>query len=266
MKQSLIYLLMVSWLLGSAHASKADDLAYYLPPENTQWVEPAQEGTSAFVLLTHPSEYAIENGTVLLVSEWGLTPLQSPFVRSLSVHLPQYGWQSVAFSPPDIDLATFNWRHLGDKPYPESAPNEQLLQIKNPLQQRLLNTLEHLAAEPGVRVVVAEGLTAGLLIQLYQANALPHPEALVVVSPYLPHWQLNQALPELLAALPFPVLDLQAMNSNSWSSSTASARVIQAKRASHVQYRQRTLPYFPMRDDALAKQVFGWLRHAGVQG
>lgn len=266
MKHTVACMLIVTSFALNALSASASDLAYYLPPENTQWVEPEGDDVSPFLLLTQASEYAVGSGIVLFISEWGLNPLQSPFIRALHKQLPHYGWQSIAFSPPNIDMHMINWRHLGETAYPSESLNDQLPLLKSPLQQRVTQAFGHLAAEPGLRIIVAEGMSAGLLIQLLQINAIPHPDALVVVSPYLPQWQLNNALPTQLAALPFPVLDLQTIDGNSWSTSTAEARVMQARRAHHTGYRQHTLPRTPVLEVVLPKQVYGWLKHEGFQG
>ena len=88
MKHTFVFLLILIGLLLRLHPAMASDLAYYLPPHTTQWVEPVNTDTRPFLLLTQESEYALENGKVLMVPEWGLTPLQSPFMRALHTQLP----------------------------------------------------------------------------------------------------------------------------------------------------------------------------------
>lgn len=243
--------------------SQANDLDYYLPPGEVEWVDDSTLTDQRYLLLHKQNQLSYVRGLIINIPDWNMHPYQSPFIRELYQAMPEYGWQSYALQPPNSDLTATQWQAETDTRYPAPMSNDELAQLRQPLLQRLTQTLRHVVDKPGFRVVIAEGVVAAFLIQLYAAEAIPTPDAFIVIGPYLPQWQLNNALAAQLASFSFPVLDLQPADGNAWSLSTAAERVIQARRLQHTGYRQRMLPRgaHGTQPNLLKHHVYGWLSY-----
>lgn len=254
----------LSALLSSAFTwSQENDFDYYLPPHETQWVIHPEQEQQRYLLLHQANQQSYLRGLILHVPNWSLHPYQSPLIRQLYLAMPEYGWESYALQAPTHDILAEAWQVDDSSRYPAPLSDEELAVFSQPLQERMQQTLRHLEPNPGFRVVVAEGVVAAFLIRLYAHELLPAPDALVVIAPYFPQWQLNQALPAQLAALSFPVLDLQPSDAHQNSLATAAERVIQARRLQHTGYRQRLLPaqVHLSQPHLLKHQVYGWLSY-----
>lgn len=255
------------WLFIPAHA-EPNDLAYYLPPGETQALNWAVEGSDTieqYLLLHQENQRPFNKGTVVLIPNWGLHPYQSSIIKTLYQALPQYGWESYALHPPTQDIQSFQWQLPSDKQFPEAVPKDVIQPLFSQIEARYLASLKHTEDNLGLRIVIAEGITAAFLIELFNQEKLPHPDALVVIAPYFPQWQLNQALPKQLASLPFPILDLQPEDAVHWSQETFKHRQIQTERFSHASFRQRRIPREPhaQQPHILAHHLYGWLKYEG---
>ncbi len=259
------YIVALLFILGSFFPAlthgQVNDLDYYLPPGEVEWIDDTEQNDQRYLLLHKHNQLSYVRGLIINIPDWNMHPYQSPFIRELYQAMPEYGWQSYALQPPNTDLTGVLWQAATNERYPAPMPDEDLISLRQPLQQRLSQALSYLDNKPGFRIVIAEGIVAAFLIQLYAQQALPAPDALVVIGPYLPQWQLNNALPAQLASFSFPVLDLQPADGNAWSLSTAAERVIQAKRQQHMGYRQRILPRSAhvSQPSLLKHHVYGWL-------
>lgn len=260
---ALILLLGCLWPVFAS--GQTSDLDYYLPPGEVIWVADSDTSEQRYLMLYKQNHRSYVRGLIMHIPDWNMHPYQSPIIRALYQAMPEYGWQSYALQPPNTDIAAGPWQANENTPYPSPISEEALTDLRQPLQQRLTQALAHLEPEPGLRVVVAEGVVAAFLIQLYAAQAIPTPDAFIVIGPYLPQLQLNNALAEQLASFSFPVLDLQPAVANSWSLATAANRTRQAQRLQHPGYRQVNLP--PSTGQVQARQVqqlvYGWLSYEG---
>ncbi len=259
-------LLIIIYCLWPAKVNgQTNDFDYYLPPGEVQWVDDSELPGQRYLLLHKQNYLPYMRGLIMHIPDWNMHPYQSFVIRELYHAMPEYGWQSYALQSPHSDLTAVPWQTDENTTYPAAISQEALTELRQPLQQRLTQAMQHLEQQPGYRIVVAEGVTAAFLIQLYAAKAIPAPDAFVVIGPYLPQWHLNNAIAAQLASFSFPVLDLQPAYAGSWSLSSAAERVKQARRLQHPAYRQRVLPYgvSPGQAAQLHQYVYGWLSYEG---
>lgn len=243
-------------------ASAYRDLEYYLPPGEVVWLS---SGEYEYLLLERSNEQPFLRGNILFVPEWNTHPLQSIYLSSLYQVMPDYGWNTFALQPPIDNVASIPWSEAQDRRFPEPTSEDTRYPFKAKLQDRMETALAHISSEPGATVWVVEGISAGFLLQLLHEEVLPPPDALIIVGIYLPQWQLNEALAELIAQLSIPVLDLTPEDANSWVLQTQQKRVRAARRLQHLAYRQRILPRQPHAHQGrlLQHHVYGWLSHEG---
>lgn len=257
-------LLIIIYCLWPAKVNgQTNDFDYYLPPGEVQWVDDSELPGQRYLLLHKQNYLPYMRGLIMHIPDWNMHPYQSFVIRELYHAMPEYGWQSYALQSPHSDLTAVPWQTDENTTYPAAISQEALTELRQPLQQRLTQAMQHLEQQPGYRIVVAEGVTAAFLIQLYAAKAIPAPDAFVVIGPYLLQWHLNNAIAAQLASFSFPVLDLQPAYAGSWSLSSAAERVKQARRLQHPAYRQRVLPYgvSPGQAAQLHQYVYGWLSY-----
>lgn len=118
----------------------------------------------------------------------------------------------------------------------------------------------------GYKIIYAKGQSASAMINflVQQDNSDAH--ALVVNNPYWPNMQSNQLLPQQLAKLPMPVLDLVSLSDNMWATNTINTRRTAAKVGLKSLYRQRELLGEQLIDnhvDQLSKELLSWTRFLG---
>lgn len=236
------------------------DLDYYLPPGEVVWLE---QNDSQYLLLRKENQQASDRGRLVLLPEIGTHPYQSSAVRTFYQGMVDYGWYTYALQSPTANIQDFNWQaNTATGRYPE--PTEGVTQdLIDNLQDRLEQAIAYSTNDhTGPLVVVAEGISAALLVDLLAAGQFAEIDALVVHGIYYPQWQLNQALATDLAQLPIAVLDLTPGHSNSWVQETTARRQQQAQRHRHISYRQRLLPRGTHAEQPryLLHQLYGWLQ------
>jgi len=251
------------------HAAQEDDLAYYLPPHEVVWLgtnENTEESSETrYLMLYKEGETSFSRGVALTLPNWGTHPLQQTYPALLYRQLPFYGWESFALHAPTRSLLNFNWDQENQTPYPDPVSAEALGELKDLLLARVQLAFEHIGEAQGFRLIIAEGLTAALLVDLIEAGEIARADALILISPYYPQWQLNRELSEKIAQLRIPVLDIQQQDAIHWSVEEAARRQQQARKFQHTGYRQRTLNRASNRQNhALIEQIiYGWLNYEG---
>lgn len=244
----------------NAFATSADDLAYYLPPEEVVWLG---DDDNRILLLQQENQQPYDRGSMVHIPDWGQHPYQAPVVRQLYQEIPEYGWQSYALQAPTMALDDFVWQEQADARYAPAVEDEELQPLRAEMQLRAELAFERARQTPGALIVVAEGISAAILTQLFNRGELPLPDAFVVHGIYLPQRELNRDVATDLAQLPFPVLDLATSGGNFWTRDGASRRQQQAQRHQHSNYRQRDLTagQHSQQPRHLAHLVYGWLRY-----
>lgn len=260
MKATLSHIFALATLLAPVTLAANNDLDYYLPPGEVVWLG---EGDTRVLLLEQENKQAFDRGSILHIPEWGYHPYQSSAIRSLYQNMPDYGWQSYALQPPTQPLDNFRWQTDEDVRYPDPVADEELAKLRAQLRERVELAYAQTSLIAGSFIIVAEGISAALLTDLFSSNELPLPDAFVVYGIYFPQWQLNQQLATSLAQLPVPVLDLSPRDGNDWVTQAASRRQQQAQRHQQINYRQRIIPggTHAQQPRYLQHQLYGWLRH-----
>lgn len=118
----------------------------------------------------------------------------------------------------------------------------------------------------GFTLILAEGTSAAWLIESYNQNKLPAPDALVALGSFWPQRDYNQQVPELIAKSPMPVLDIFSIADNHWSQATRKSRKVAAQKALKLHYRQRELLGQQgnfQQNTQLSKLIYGWLSSMG---
>ncbi|MCC5854499.1 MAG: DUF3530 family protein [Idiomarina sp.] len=263
MNRILLFSLLLSMALATQPLSaQTRDLDYYLPPGEVTWLEDPEQD-ARYLMLEQPNRRSYQRGAIVHIPEWGYHPYQRSAIRLLYHAMPDYGWQSFALQPPTFDLSQVQWQQSADVRYPDPIDDEQLANLRAPLSQRLSLARARMAEEPGFQIIVAEGIVAAFLVEMFARELLPAPDALIVIGMYLPQWQLNQQVAETLGSLPFPVLDIAPSDGNPWTKQTELRRRQQASRQQHTGYRQRELPRgrHGEQPDILRHMVYGWLTY-----
>jgi hypothetical protein len=256
-------LFIVLFLLSvplSALATSADDLAYYLPPEEVVWLG---DDAARVLMLQQENQQAYDRGSLVHIPDWGQHPYQAPVIRQLYQEMPQYGWQSYALQAPTMELHNFAWQEEAEGRYLSAVGDEALAPLRAQMKLRAELAFTRARQTPGALIVVAEGLSAAILAQLFRRGELTPPDAFVVHGIYFPQRTLNRDLAADLAQLPFPVLDLATSGGNFWTRDGAPRRQQQAQRHQHSGYRQRLLTagQHSQQPRHLAHHLYGWLRY-----
>ncbi|MBY5993002.1 DUF3530 family protein [Ferrimonas balearica] len=119
---------------------------------------------------------------------------------------------------------------------------------------------EALAAVSGRQVWLVQGGHAGPLLTTLNEQRLTLPKALVLIGPYHPDADANAALPEQLARLGIPVLDIHSRSDHPQARLTRDRRQQANQRANNPGYRAHAWTLTPDQDpQALVQLVRGWL-------
>lgn len=231
-------------------------------------------GETEFTALLSEQTQATVRGVAILLPDMTVSPAQASAFLRLRYQLNDYGWITLAGLVPDLskgeeitqDEAVL--KKYSDRPnsstyyFPESLQANYRAQIKlfvSALQQEAKNY-------PGLILFVAQGATAGWLIESFEKKEIKQPDALVLIAPYLPDHKLNQGLATKIARLPMPILDVWSEQDSHISLSTVSKRVQASKRHLTMHYRQRELfglAGFEPREARLGKEIYGYLTYLG---
>lgn len=255
------YLSSLFFLLCFGHVyAQGQDLEFYLPEHEVVWLQ--QDGQEAqYLAIQLHKQQPLRQGKMVFLPEWGLHPYQSSLIRTLYHAMPSYGWDTLALQAPTFDLSQISWQEEQERMYP-SGNQEAIPLLAQTLLPRLQAAQDYKQHQPGFTLVVAEGITAGVLTHLYTEGTIPLPDAFIVINGYFPQWQLNRSYTQQLANLTFPILDIQSSTSNSWSYSQAQQRQTEMNITKHPAYRQLIVKDWPSMEEneVFIQQVYGWLR------
>lgn len=245
------------------------DLLRYAPETE---IKSLIAGESQFTALISEQDGSVIRGSALLLPDISLHPNQSATFYQLRYALNQYGWISVAGIMPEIMHQQLKdelqLKQLIERPNNtlDVVLEDTQKQYINQLQLVMSSMLEEASAYPGLRMIVAQGATAGWLVEGLASQQLEMPDVLVLISPYLPDQKLNQKLPAKIAQLPVPILDVWSERDNPWAKATVMARKKASKRYLTMHYRQRELFGFrglETTDARLGKEIYGYVTYLG---
>ncbi|MCM2681287.1 DUF3530 family protein [Echinimonas agarilytica] len=215
-----------------------------------------------FAILLKRSERIKVRGTAILVPEAGKLAISPDNMMFLRSSLAELGWDTIVITPP-------TWPE-GALTAPASEDTNELATAwelyQSQLQMTLEATLEYAAQFPGSKMIVAEGTSAASLVSLYVNGKLEAPEALVVLSPYLPDPALNFELSSWFGTSEYPLMDIYTPFDNRWAKATIKPRATAARKRLREDYRQSTMNIVPPNQGSqlwLTRQIHGWIDHLG---
>ncbi|MFQ3235078.1 MAG: hypothetical protein ACI9C4_000632 [Paraglaciecola sp.] len=277
------------WLLGGlltmvqavfATPTQIMDVEREFLPQSYQILDGPEQQV---LLITSQATTALTRGVAVLVSESGISPVSDRSLAPLAKRLNGIGWVTMLVAAPAVGLVPLSEEAIPDDKQNSSAPQETFssqasyqktsqMDSANFLQHqaRLVTSMQLIVKQsrqyPGFLLVIAQGTSAAWLTKIYAEQALPPPDALVVISPFWPARQYNSLLANQVAMTTMPVLDIYHTRDNNWSLQSANERKISALKALKLHYRQREMS--ALDDPAqnarqLNKQIYGWLHYLG---
>ncbi|MFT6269065.1 MAG: hypothetical protein ACJAVV_001885 [Alphaproteobacteria bacterium] len=282
-----------------------DDLNYHLSSDQLSIIPISINGQQIEVpAIKYSARQAIVKGVTILIGEIQAQGQVDSTLNALAKSLPDWGWHTILITPTQAYLAlkppeaeteskatnenteagnvdeNANTSSLSGDNQPALFPQVDLK--SNTLQAPVLEYTHsdylmfikaltqgintRFAQQPGYQVIYANGKSASALIALLSLPESPQIDALIVNNTYWPSTELNRLLPQQLANLPMPVLDLISMSDNSWAKQTSQARATASKVNLKPMYRQREIIGGALslnQQDYLAKEVVGWTYFLG---
>ncbi|WAJ70777.1 DUF3530 family protein [Catenovulum adriaticum] len=244
------------------------DLTRYFPSDEVKTV---QAGEQSIPVMISEQNGPHPKGSAILLPDIGLQASQS--FADLRLLLNDYGWITIGSIAPDNGAGVWQLddeqaKVLTGQPTlgaeqikvaDSAAIKDQLKLIVNALNTEAQNYI-------GLRLLVAQGATAGWLIESLTAGDIPMPDALVLLSPYLPEYYLNKKLPAKIAKLDLPILDVWSKHDNRWALATVKNRQQAARKYLTMHYRQRQLfglSGLSVRENRLAKEIYAYMTYLG---
>lgn len=269
----------------------SSDIKRFLPNDE---VRPLLAGEVEFISLHRQSMAASQRGVALIIPDWQHTPTNNAGINFLRTQLNDLGYATLAMTIPDID-----WQAM-EKANPvtnneEPTTTEKTAQTTNEESSEPVNTSssqKHANAsalisnavidnyklnliarfnalydsalnEDGKIVVIAQGASAGLLLEHYADYPSTNIDAFISLSSYLPIPRRNNKLNASLTTISPPLLDIYYSVDNQNLLHSIALREKWAIRHSKYDYRQRELfglPSEPEQHQRLAKEIDGFLR------
>lgn len=245
----------------SQEKQHSEDLSHYLKAEN---VMPLLAGPQDFTTLVKNELTGNSRGVAILLPDWQLGATTPNSLNYLRKALPDQGWTTIAIQPPG---KPGNYPSIALKPEEqEEENNTSLEQYRQKLNAMMTAVMEKAKSYPGIFLVIAQGSHAALLTDLYQAEKVPLPNALVVLSSYMLTAAENELYAKSLAQTELPVLDISLKRDHPLAITNAKLRQGYANKEMKASYRQRilhnfTASYYPQ--ESLLREINGWLRYEG---
>ncbi|MGS0825208.1 DUF3530 family protein [Shewanella sp. 0m-8] len=227
----------------------------YLPPSELKQLQ--VEGKDVPALL-RPWLGKLQLRLTIIVPAFSERADAPGFVSNLRHELNHSGWATLALTPPSLSKTPYFVTHAeevikaGEQqssvPANQETPDfsaEQLAQTQQQQRDFMLSAMAQLDSLgkdfAGKRMLIAIGDSANLVIELLAAKHLPMPDILVVINPYSDIATVNNALPQKLAALSIPVLDIQSNDGGSASLATQTQRRVLSPANAPTRYSQQLL-------------------------
>ncbi len=250
--------------------NQLDDLVRYLPDDE---IKTLIAGEQSIPVLISEQSGPSARGSAILLPDIGLQTAQLQAFSELRLILNDYGWITIGSVSPQNSIGVWQLSEeqankLTSKPTSGSELVSKADSEKVQTQLKLIiNTLNNEADNyPGLRLFVAQGATAGWLIESLDSGSVQMPDALVLIAPYLPEYQRNKSLAEKIANLNVPVLDIWSEQDNRWALATVQKRQQAARKYLKMHYRQRQLfglyGHQP-RENRLAKEIYAYMTYLG---
>ncbi|MEL0632155.1 DUF3530 family protein [Pseudoalteromonas carrageenovora] len=239
------------------------------------------------------SEYMSSNfrGVVLLIPDWHSVPTNNSGMNFLRKELNNLGYTTYAMTVPDIDWQAKKMKPATPTDAPEKpAVNESKDNANEPAKQseephyvsatELINNdvlddyktnlilryealYQTAMAEPNNIVVIAQGASAGMLLEYYADFPESKINAFISLSSYLPNAQRNEELSQATSLVTPALLDIYYTNDSTDILLSLKNRKRWVNRNAKFDYRQRQLfgmRNAPQQHARLSKEIDGFLR------
>lgn len=199
-----------------------------------------------YLVLYHAESSAILEGALIILPDRNHHPAQHNFINELQQQMPQYGWRTITSMLPNYDeyvIQRYHPKQVDNQKAPSTKPiddsSAQIDEALMSLQQaywkiyskRLGNIWENsLQLNNRKLVLIAHGLSAGLLIDWLHQNPKQQPTGLIILSPYHYDPAKQDKLGQYIADMAFPVLEISA---------SADRRDVQASMPQHAKLSQK---------------------------
>ncbi|MEL0646609.1 DUF3530 family protein [Pseudoalteromonas agarivorans] len=267
---------------------KNSDIESLLPSTE---IKPILAGDTEFLSLY--SEYMSSNfrGVVLLIPDWHSVPTNNSGMNFLRKELNNLGYTTYAMTVPDIDWQAKKMKPAtstdaaenpvvkeskdnanepakqSEEPHYVSATelinNEVLDDYKTNLILRYEALYRTAMAEPNNIVVIAQGASAGMLLEYYADFPESKINAFISLSSYLPNAQRNEELSQATSLVTPALLDIYYTNDSTDILLSLKNRKRWVNRNAKFDYRQRQLfgmRNAPQQHARLSKEIDGFLR------
>lgn len=228
---------------------QVEDLTRQLPAAEISKIDAAEP----VLLLQRPAMTASRKGTVILLADSAEHAASPKHIDHLRQQLNDYGWDTLSIMPPDAAMLT------GD--------GEAIAQFQTAVMQRISAAQQQARQQSGSVVIIAQGNSAAVLNQLYVAEQLPEPEALILLGAYLPDPQLNSELAKAIASHQIPTLDINHQYDNRFVNAQLALRQKWANKQLKPVYRQRQIIGSGLHQDVqqwVLQEIYGWLTSIGL--
>ena len=298
LKTTFFTLFISNALLMNAHAIAAEHIApqAYSTIENTDLnrllpndeIKPILAGETEFLSLYSEYMSADFRGIVVLIPDWQSAPTNNAGMNFLRKELNNLGYTTYAMTVPDI-----NWRatksttttsaqaaDLSATAQPESVDakkdaephhvdaiekvtNEVIDNYKTNLITRYEALYQTAMEEPNNIVIIAQGTSAGVLLEYYAEFPDSRIDAFISLSSYLPNTKRNKNLSQTTSLVTPALLDIYYASDNNEILMNLKRRQRWVNRNAKFDYRQREL--FGIRNQPeqhlrLTKEIDGFLR------
>ena len=228
---------------------QVDDLTRQLPAAEISKIDAAEP----VLLLQRPAMTASRKGTVILLADSAEHAASPKHIDNLRQQLNDYGWDTLSVMPPDAAMLT------GD--------SDAIQQFQTAVMQRISAAQQQARQQSGSVVVIAQGNSAAVLNQLYVAEQLAEPEALILLGAYLPDPQLNIELAKAIASHQIPTLDINHQYDNRFVNAQLALRQKWVNKQLKPVYRQRQIIGSGLHQEVqqwVLHEIYGWLTSIGL--
>lgn len=203
-------------------------------------------GEQSVAVFPAPSTLPLKRGVAVLFYEPGSLGLTFDVAAQVGNRLNEHGWDTLLV--PAMFSANTSLSETSDNEQDAVQPRTDSLSPaigytdSRATFSLLLNAVyQHIADKEGFRMVIAQGMTAALLLDTGSNDAITVPDTAVVLSPFWPKREHNQSIPAHLADTTFPVLDIGLNDYNNWALSTRFKRSQEARTSLKLHYRQQVM-------------------------
>lgn len=213
-------------------------------------------------IINYPSSTALRKGSIVIVSDVDSFGIKNTTLLELASELTPWGWDVYLVYVDGVLMNQFS-RENDINNTNESAENKTITIKANSFQgpelqydistsESFLQTLykslnNNLLPKTGYKVMLTQGkMAAANLVWLSSLSKEQQAQMLDAVVLSNTHWplrELNRNIPEQLAAVSIPVLDIHSDSDNKWAQTIKSDKKIRTKVDLKTFYRQVHTPY-----------------------